>query len=67
MYGFSEVTASRLCAELTAKQDGNRYTVQPHSWTATGQPRTWGVARIVPYCEAMCFRFDGFVWFRGVL
>jgi hypothetical protein len=67
MYGTSELIADRLCAELVAKNDGNRYRVQPHSWYPSGQPRTWGVARIVPYCDAMAYRFDGFVWFTGVL
>jgi hypothetical protein len=67
MYGTTQDIANTLAAELTAKQDGNRYVVQPHSWYPSGNSRTWGVVRIVPYCEAMAWRFDGFVWFKGVI
>lgn len=65
MYGFADgMTAATKCAELIAKNDGNRYVVAPYSWAAYSNiPLTWGVQRYVPYCEAMPERLEGFVWF----
>jgi hypothetical protein len=64
MYGLSEDVAQTKAAELNRRNDGNRYEVAAHSWTAYGNyPLTWGVVRYVPYCDAMPWRHDGFVWF----
>jgi hypothetical protein len=70
MYGFADKMlaqekASKLqkSTSFGGQQSSTRFVVQPHSWTVTGLPLTWGVGRYVPYCEAMPERFDGFVWF----
>lgn len=68
MYGFqSQEFAEAQAAQLRSRNDGNRYEVAPHRVSVTGFSLTWGVKRYVPYCAVMPERFDGFVWFTGVL
>jgi hypothetical protein len=70
MYGFaSKETAEAKAAELTARNDGNRYYVAVHKhpesniWGSGDKTTTWGVVRWATYCPAMLWRHDGFVWF----
>ncbi len=75
-YGFVDKSrAEELAARLREEEPQCKFEVAPHSWNA-GLPirfsdgsinelaaRSWGVMRWAPYCEAVPWRNDGFVWF----
>jgi hypothetical protein len=66
MYGFTDkATAILKAEELRRKDTVNKYEVHAHSFTDSWLrvPLTWGVVKYVPYCDAMPWRLDGFVWF----
>jgi hypothetical protein len=69
MYGFAnQDEAQTRATALSARYPENRYEVAPHryaerSYGPNGIAVTWGVKRYVPYCDAMPWRLDGFVWF----
>lgn len=70
MYGFADkAIAEEKANDLQKRNPTERYEVGMHKhletniWGRGDKTVTWGVKRYVPYCEAMPWRFDGFVWF----
>jgi hypothetical protein len=69
MYGMTEANAQTQAVELARRNPQNRYAVAMHKhpetniWGRGDRSVTWGVLCYVPYCEAMPYRLEGFVWF----
>ena len=70
-YGFSDqVDAMTRAQALRAQHPENRYEVAVHKhaerslWGRENKTVKYGVLCYVPYCDAMTWRCDGFVWFE---